>query len=81
MRGVQVLLGNELLDGVDGNGLPAYNFATCTGAALSANPPAGASGAGWWERYAFSDSFHPTPYSHQLIGQLVSRSLSQAGWL
>lgn len=67
--------------GVDGNGLPAYNFATCTGAALSANPPAGASGAGWWERYAFSDSFHPTPYSHQLIGQLVSRSLSQAGWL
>ncbi|WP_313070588.1 SGNH/GDSL hydrolase family protein [Melaminivora sp.] len=61
-------------------GLPSYTFPTCTAAALSANPPAGA-GADWWKNYAFSDSFHPTPYAHQLLGQLVSRSLSQAGWL
>ncbi|AVP56752.1 SGNH/GDSL hydrolase family protein [Pulveribacter suum] len=66
--------------GVDGSGLPTYTFPTCTAAALSAKPPAGA-GADWWQRYAFSDSFHPTPYAHQLMGQLVSRSLSQAGWL
>jgi len=30
---------------------------------------------------AFSDGFHPTPYGHQLMSQLVSRSLAQAGWL
>jgi phospholipase/lecithinase/hemolysin len=64
-------------------GLPSYSFPACTAAALSAmTPPAGATGgADWWKTYAFSDSFHPTPYAHQLMGQLVSRSLSQAGWL
>ncbi|SDM06299.1 Phospholipase/lecithinase/hemolysin [Oryzisolibacter propanilivorax] len=67
--------------GVDAKGLPTYTFATCTAAALSAHPPAGASGPDWWQHYSFSDGFHPTPYTHQLMGQLVSRSLSQAGWL
>ena len=69
------------ITGMDG-GLPAYTFATCTAAALSATPPAGvAGGADWWKHYAFADGFHPTPYVQQLMGQLVSRSLSQAGWL
>lgn len=69
--------------GVDGNGLPTYSFPACTAAALSAmTPPQGATGGvDWWKSYAFSDFFHPTPYAHQLMGQLVSRSLSQAGWL
>lgn len=69
--------------GVGGDGLPTYTFLTCTAAALSAmTPPAGAPGGpDWWTRYGFSDSFHPTPFGHQLMGQLVSRSLSQAGWL
>ena len=38
-------------------------------------------GADWWKSYAFADSFHPTPYAHQQIGQLLSRTLSTAGWL
>ncbi|MBS0293433.1 MAG: SGNH/GDSL hydrolase family protein [Proteobacteria bacterium] len=69
--------------GVGSDGLPTYDFASCTAAALSAmTPPAGApSGPDWWTHYGFSDSFHPTPFGHQLMGQLVSRSLSQAGWL
>ncbi|RYF25062.1 MAG: phospholipase [Comamonadaceae bacterium] len=69
--------------GVGGDGLPTYTFPTCTEAALSATaPPAGATGgADWWKSYAFADSFHPTPYAHQQIGQLLSRSLSTAGWL
>lgn len=67
--------------GQGSNGLPTYTFATCTAAALSATPPAGATGADWWVHYAFADNFHPTPYVHQLMGQLVSRSLSRAGWL
>ena len=71
------------ITGVGGDGLPTYTFPTCTAAALSAmTPPVGATGgADWWKTYAFSDSFHPTPYGHQLLSQLVSRSLAQAGWL
>ncbi|MCE1250277.1 MAG: phospholipase [Comamonadaceae bacterium] len=61
--------------------LPNYDFPSCTASTLSSNPPAGESGADWWKSHAFSDAFHPTPYAHQLMGQLVSRSLSQAGWL
>lgn len=64
------------------DGLPTYTFPTCTAAALSAAPPANAAGnPDWWKHYAYADSFHPTPYVHQLMGQLASRSLSQAGWL
>lgn len=58
-------------------GLPSYNFTTCTAAALDAQP---GKTAGWWTHYAFSDGFHPTPYGHQLISQLVSVSLAQKGW-
>jgi phospholipase/lecithinase/hemolysin len=69
------------ITGQDSTGLPTYTFATCTAAALSANPPQGASGAGWWQNYAFSDSFHPTPYGHQLMSELTSRALAAKGWL
>jgi phospholipase/lecithinase/hemolysin len=33
------------------------------------------------EDYAFSDSFHPTPYGHQLTQQLIAKSLATKGWL
>jgi phospholipase/lecithinase/hemolysin len=71
------------ITGVGSDGLPTYTFPTCTDAALSAQtPPAGATGgANWWRSYAFSDSFHPTPYGHQLLAQLISRTLATAGWL
>lgn len=65
------------------DGLPTYDFPSCTAAALSSmtSPPGAPAAADWWQRYGFADSFHPTPYGHQLVGQLVSRSLSRAGWL
>ncbi len=63
------------ITGVGLQGLPDYNFFTCTAAALDASGPAG------WRSYAFSDGFHPTPFGHQLLAQLVSRSLAQKGWL
>lgn len=71
------------ITGMGTDGLPTYTFPTCTDVALSAmTPPTGATGgAGWWKTYAFSDGFHPTPYGHQLLAQLISRSLLQAGWL
>ena len=64
-------------------GLPTYNFQTCTAAALSAmTPPPGATvGTNWWQTYAFSDGFHPTPLGYQLLSQLVAKSLATAGWL
>jgi outer membrane lipase/esterase len=60
--------------GTGTDGLPTYNFLTCTSTALNASTPN-------WQSYAFSDGFHPTPYGHQLLAQLVSRSLIAAGWL
>lgn len=71
------------ITGVDSDGLPTYNFQTCTADTLSAQtPPAGATGgANWWKTYTFSDGFHPTPYGYQLMSELVARSLAQAGWL
>ncbi|MEY4447174.1 MAG: hypothetical protein RLZZ433_189 [Pseudomonadota bacterium] len=71
------------ISGLGSDGLPTYNFQTCTAAALSAmTPPAGASGgANWWQTYAFSDGFHPTPLGYQLLSQLVAKSLATAGWL
>ena len=71
------------ITGMGSDGLPLYNFQTCTAAALSAmTPPAGATGgSNWWQTYAFSDGFHPTPLGYQLLSQLVAKSLSTAGWL
>lgn len=65
--------------GVDSDGLPTYNFATCTAANLSAT--SGKPSPDWWKTYAFADGFHPTPYGYQLMSQLVARSLAQAGWI
>lgn len=67
--------------GVGSDGLPTYDFATCTNAALDANPPAGVTGAGWYNTWAFSDGFHPTPYAHQLIGASIAQELVLKGWL
>jgi len=57
--------------GVDSSGFPTYSFPSCTAAAA----------ANGWQSYLFSDSFHPTPYGHQLASQLISRTLAQKGWL
>jgi phospholipase/lecithinase/hemolysin len=67
--------------GVDGNGLPTYTFTTCTSAALNAAPPSGVTGTNWFNHYAFSDNFHPTPFGHQLLAASVNRALTRAGWL
>ena len=69
--------------GTGSDGLPTYTFATCTASALSAmTPPADSNGtADWWQRYGFADGFHPSPYGHQLMGQMVALDLARAGWL
>jgi len=37
--------------------------------------------AGDTSRYMFADSVHPTPYSHKLLAQFVTKELVLAGWL
>jgi len=63
--------------GRDSQGLPSYTFPTCTDAALDATP---GRTAGWWKTWLFSDSFHPTPYGHQLMGEIVIKAARTAGW-
>lgn len=63
-------------------GSVAATWGTCTDAFLAANPPTGATGgANWYKTWAFADGFHPTAFGHQLLSQLISRSLAVAGWL
>lgn len=64
--------------GRDASGLPSYTFPTCTDAALDATP---GRTAGWWKTWLFSDSFHPTPYGHQMLGDTVIKAIRAAGWI
>lgn len=58
----------------------AADAAKCTSAALDAAPPSGLT-AGWWQAWAFSDGFHPTPFGHRLLAASVARAIARAGWL
>jgi outer membrane lipase/esterase len=54
----------------------------CTDSAASAlTPTQNATGTTWWQTYLYADNFHPTPYGHQLLAQLVAKRLTEAGWL
>lgn len=68
--------------GVGSDGLPTYDFPTCTATALSAaTPPAGATGgANWWKTYLFADGLHPTPYGHELLAKQVRDAVSGKRW-
>ncbi|MDM7455843.1 MAG: SGNH/GDSL hydrolase family protein [Tepidimonas sp.] len=66
--------------GTDAQGLPTYSIQTCSEASLAATAPAGA-GAGWWNRYVFSDNFHGTPRTNALMGNLVNDTLRARGWM
>lgn len=66
--------------GQESSGLPSYTIATCTAASLSAAPQPGTSGADWWKTYVFSDNFHGTPRTNQLMADLVSSALTAKGW-
>jgi outer membrane lipase/esterase len=68
--------------GLGSDGLPTYDFATCTEANLAAKPPAGAAGgAAWYKTWFFSDGFHPTPLSHQVLGNAMIDAIKARGWL
>lgn len=56
------------------------NIATCIDGSLSAAPPAGENGPNWWKSYMFSDNFHGTPRTNELMGELVVKALEAKGW-
>lgn len=66
--------------GTDAQGLPSYTIATCSASSLGANPPVGQSGANWWQTYVFSDNFHGTPRTNELMGNHVLGLMTQRGW-
>lgn len=49
--------------------------------ASTVTPTANNTGTAWWQTYLYADNFHPTPYGHQLLAQLVAKRLTEAGWL
>jgi phospholipase/lecithinase/hemolysin len=55
----------------------------CTDAAASAMvPPSGSDGTvNWWKSFLFADNFHPTPYGHLLLSQIVANRLIEVGWM
>lgn len=67
--------------GTDSQGLPTYNIGACTDTSLNTAPfPAGATATNWWQTYVFSDNFHGTPRTNQLMGELVTKTLEARGW-
>jgi len=67
--------------GTDGSGLPTYDIANCTATLLDTPPlPVGETAAGWWQTYVFSDNFHGTPRTNELMAQTVVQALVAKGW-
>lgn len=58
-------------------GTPAVVAACTDTAAAALNLNGTATG---WQSYLFADSFHPTPYGHQLLATTVSQVLATKGW-
>jgi len=55
-----------------------YDLAKCTEKYLSANIPQSEENNEWWQRYMFSDDFHPTPYGHQQMANMVLNALKKS---
>lgn len=66
--------------GTDAQGLPEYTIYTCAASALSAAPPTGITDPDWWKSYVFSDNFHGTPRTNELMGNYVLTLMEQQGW-
>jgi phospholipase/lecithinase/hemolysin len=63
----------KVAGGISSVGLAALDYTptvmACNSTSMSANIPVGETSANWWKGYAFSDQFHFTPTTNQLIAQ------------
>ncbi len=75
---------NATAGGVTGNGL-ADSTKPNSGTSLVCNASNTLRDAGGAvidvSKYLFADSVHPTPYGYKLLADLVTKNLTQAGWL
>ena len=75
----------KVAGGISSVGLAALDYTptvmACNSTSMSANIPVGETSANWWKGYAFSDQFHFTPTTNQLIAQSINLQLAKAGWL
>lgn len=75
----------KVAGGLDNAGLASLTqIATvlaCNTSNMSSHIPAGETLPTWWQTYAFSDDFHPTPALHALMGTYILQQLVRAGWI
>ncbi len=71
--------------GLDLAGLPSLSqpatVLACNTSNMSSRIPVGETSPNWWQSYAFSDDFHPTPALHGLLGSFVLQQLVRVGWI
>jgi outer membrane lipase/esterase len=78
---------DEIVTGGNGPGVTSLSVpatvAQCTAAAAwSFIPATGTDGTkDWWQSFLFADNFHPTPYGHKLLSDIVTNRLKAVGWL
>jgi phospholipase/lecithinase/hemolysin len=53
---------------------------SCNSTALSQATPLAGTGSEWWRTFLFSDSFHPTPYGHQMAATYIRAALFNKSW-
>lgn len=75
----------KVAGGLDNAGLASLSqpptVLACNTANLSSHIPVGETSLNWWQTYAFSDDFHPTPALHALIGTYILQQLVRVGWI
>ncbi len=71
--------------GLDNAGLASLTqlptVLACNTSNMSSHIPVGETLPTWWQTYAFSDDFHPTPAMHALIGNFILQQLVRVGWI
>jgi phospholipase/lecithinase/hemolysin len=72
---------DEIVTGGAAPGTTSLDTPAVVGACTDAAASAMGSPANWWMSFLFADNFHPTPYGHQLLGQIVTNRLTEVGWL
>ena len=72
---------DEIVTGGAAPGATSLDTPAVVGACTDAAASAMGSPANWWMSFLFADNFHPPPYGHQLLGQLVTNRLTEVGWL
>ena len=61
-------------------GIEGDEIYKCSADLLSSNIPKGETAKDWWSKYMFSNAFHPTPYGHVKMSEIMLGALAEKGW-